>query len=82
MILLNKKKINRYLGDHTKTINDRAYTREEIKKIIDASDLKYKVIVSLMVILVLNMGYSKPKIICFKIYRRISVILGYFLRKQ
>lgn len=38
-IVLNRKKINRYLGEHVKTIKDRAYTREEIKKIIDASDL-------------------------------------------
>ena len=48
-ITLNKRKINRYLGEHTKTIKDRAYTREEIKKLIDACDLKYKVIVSFMV---------------------------------
>jgi hypothetical protein len=31
-ITLTKKKINLYLGDHTKTIKDRAYTKEEIKK--------------------------------------------------
>jgi integrase len=48
-ITLNKRKINRYLGEHTKTIKDRAYTREEIKKLIDACDLKYKVIISFMV---------------------------------
>jgi integrase len=47
-IILNKKKINRYLGEHTKTNQDRAYTRQEIKRIIDACDLKYKVVVSLM----------------------------------
>ena len=47
-ITLNKRKINRYFGEHTKTIKDRAYTREEIK-LIDACDLKYKVIVSFMV---------------------------------
>jgi hypothetical protein len=34
-ITLNKKEINRYLGEHTKTIKDRAYTSEEIKKLID-----------------------------------------------
>ena len=48
-ITLNKRKINMYLGEHTKTIKDRAYTREEIKKLIAACDLKYKVIVSFMV---------------------------------
>jgi integrase len=48
-ITLNKKEINRYLGEHTKTIKDSAYTREEIKKLIDACDLKYQVRVSFMV---------------------------------
>jgi integrase len=48
-IVLNRKKINRYLGEHIKTIKDRAYTREEIKKIVDACDLKFKVVVTLMV---------------------------------
>ena len=47
-IILNKKKINRYLGEHVKTIKDRAYTREEIKKIVDACNLKYKIVVTLM----------------------------------
>ena len=47
-IILNKKKISRYVGEHEKTVNDRAYTREEIRKIIDACDLKYKVVVLLM----------------------------------
>lgn len=42
-IILNKKKINRYLGEHVKTIKDRAYTREEIKKIVDACKLKFKI---------------------------------------
>ena len=47
-VILNKKKINRYLGEHTKTVKDRAYTRAEIKQIVDACDLKYKVVVLLM----------------------------------
>jgi hypothetical protein len=34
-IILNKKKICRYIGEHEKTVKDRAYTREEIKKIVD-----------------------------------------------
>jgi integrase len=47
-IVLNRKKINRYLGEHVRTIKDRAYTREEIKQIIKTCDLKIKVVVSLM----------------------------------
>ena len=51
MILLSiRRKLIGILGEHTNRIKDRAYTREEIKKIIDASDLKYKVQVSLMVL--------------------------------
>jgi integrase len=47
-ITLNKKKINRYLGERTRTGKDRTYTREEIKKILDACYLKYKVVISLI----------------------------------
>jgi integrase len=47
-IVLNKKKISRYAGEHEKTVKDRAYTRDEIRKIVDACDLKYKVVVLLM----------------------------------
>jgi integrase len=47
-VVVNRKKIARYLGEHIKTVKDRAYTREEIKKIVDASSLKYKIIVTLM----------------------------------
>jgi hypothetical protein len=45
-IALNKKKINRYLGERTRTGKDRTYTREEIKKILDACYLKYKGVIS------------------------------------
>lgn len=41
-ITFNTRKIHRYLWEHIKTVKDRAYTREEIKKLIDACDLKYK----------------------------------------
>jgi integrase len=48
-IVLNKKKIGKYLGEHKKTIKDRAYTREEINKILDAcGNLKYKIVVTMM----------------------------------
>ncbi len=47
-IELNKKKIYRYLGEHVKTVEDRGYTREEVKKILEACNLKYKVVVTLM----------------------------------
>ena len=47
-IVINRKKIGKYLGEHIKTVKDRAYTIEEIKKIVDCCDLKYKIIVTMM----------------------------------
>jgi hypothetical protein len=41
-IIVNKKRISRYLGEHIKTVKDRAYTIEEIKRMVDASDIKFK----------------------------------------
>jgi hypothetical protein len=42
---LNKKKINMFKGEYSRKVVDRAYTYEEIKKILDISDLRCKVIV-------------------------------------
>jgi hypothetical protein len=47
-IILNKKKTNMFIGEATLKQIDRPYTHEEIKKILDVSDLRMKVIVLLM----------------------------------
>lgn len=47
-VVLNKTKISKFMGENIKTIKDRGYTREEIKKILDACNLKYKLVVTLM----------------------------------
>ena len=47
-IIINRKKIGKYLGEHIKTIKDRGYTHEEIRKMLDVSDLKFKVFITLM----------------------------------
>lgn len=47
-VIINRKRIGRYLGEHVKTVKDRAYTTAEIKKMVDASDIKFKVFVTLM----------------------------------
>ena len=47
-VMINRKKIGKYLGEHIKTIKDRGYTHEEIKKMLDVSDLKFKVFITLM----------------------------------
>ena len=47
-VSLNKKKIKMFKGEYTKRVLDRAYTYEEIKKILDVSDLRAKTIVLLM----------------------------------
>ena len=48
-IVLNKKKINSFKGESTRKVIDRAYTYDEIQKILNVSDLRTKVIVLLMV---------------------------------
>jgi integrase len=47
-IILNKKKINMFKGEFSRKVVDRAYTHEEIKKILDVSDLRMKSIILLM----------------------------------
>jgi integrase len=47
-VALNKKKINMFKGESSRKVVDRAYTYEEIKKILDVSDLRQKTITLLM----------------------------------
>jgi integrase len=47
-ISLNKKKIKMFKGEHQRKVVDRAYRHDEIKKILDVSDLRAKTIVLLM----------------------------------
>src|SRR5215217_1259845 len=59
-IILNRKKIGKFLGEHIKTVRDRAYTREEIQKIVESCDLKYKVFVLLMASTGCRLGAIPP----------------------
>jgi integrase len=47
-ISLNKKKIKMFKGEYTRKVVDRAYSHEDIRKILDVSDLRGKTIVLLM----------------------------------
>jgi site-specific recombinase XerD len=47
-IPLNKKKINMFKGEFTGKVIDRSYTHEEIRKVLDVSDLRMKVMILLM----------------------------------
>jgi integrase len=47
-VSLNKKKIKMFKGEYTRKAVDRAYTHEEISKMLDVSDLRTKTIVLLM----------------------------------
>jgi len=47
-IVINRKKIGKFQGEKIKAIKDRAYTKEEIQKIIENCDIKFKVVISLM----------------------------------
>jgi integrase len=43
-VVLNKKKIYRYLGEEERPIENRAYTTEEIKKMLEVSDERVRAI--------------------------------------
>jgi integrase len=45
---LNGKKLARFLGENTKTVKDRAYTHEEIKRILDKCDERKRVLVLIL----------------------------------
>src|SRR5919108_820891 len=46
-VILNWKKINRFIGIKTRTVRDRAYTRDEIRKILEKCDERKKVMILL-----------------------------------
>lgn len=47
-VVLNKSKINMFKGEFTKTVTDRAYNHNEIRKVLDVSDVRLKVMILLM----------------------------------
>ena len=47
-VFLNKKKINMFKGEYARKVIDRAYTHEQISKMLDVSDLGAKNIILLM----------------------------------
>ncbi|MGB8766818.1 MAG: tyrosine-type recombinase/integrase, partial [Nitrososphaeraceae archaeon] len=47
-VVLNTKKINMFIGEPTLKTIDRAYTHNEIKKILDISDTRMKSVIGLM----------------------------------
>lgn len=47
-VILNRVKINKFIGEPTLKTVDRPYTYDEIRKILNVSDLRMKVVVGLM----------------------------------
>ena len=47
-IRINERKIDKFLGERTCKIKYRTYTHEVIKKLIDAADIRVKIILLLM----------------------------------
>lgn len=47
-VILNWKKISKYLGENERAIADRAYTKDEIQRMLNSADLREKVIVLLL----------------------------------
>lgn len=48
-VTLNWKKITRFIGEKTRTVEDRAYTKEEIGKMLDKCDERKRVMILLLV---------------------------------
>jgi integrase len=48
IIVLNWKKINRFVGEKTRTAEDRAYTKEGIRKMLDKCDERKRVMILLL----------------------------------
>lgn len=47
-VVLNRRKVSRYLGEFKRVVKDRAYTVEEIHKALEIADQRMKVIILLM----------------------------------
>jgi integrase len=47
-VMLNRKKISRYMGDYIRTNKDRAYTYQEITKLLEFCDERAKALVLLL----------------------------------
>src|SRR6185436_17162670 len=47
-IIINSKKINKFVGEPTKLQEDRPYTREEIHQLLNVCDLRMKALVLLL----------------------------------
>jgi integrase len=77
--VLNKKKISRYIGEHVKTVKDRAYTIEEIKKILSCCNLKYKIVVTLMASTGCRIGaIASLKVKHLKYYKKLKLHQVFF----
>lgn len=47
-VVINWSKVNKFLGENKKTIEDRGYTRDEVKKILDKCDERKRVIILIL----------------------------------
>jgi integrase len=47
-VILNWKKVSQYIGEYERVIKDRAYDHDEIKILVDAAEIRMKVILLLM----------------------------------
>jgi integrase len=59
-IRINDKKISKFLGEKKRKNTDRGYTHEEIKKLLDVSDLRLKVAISVIACTGMRIGAITP----------------------
>ena len=47
-VLLNRKKVSRYLGEYKRIVKDMAYTNEQIQQMLETADIRIRVIILLL----------------------------------
>ena len=71
-IRINERKIGKFLGERTVKNKDRAYTHEEIKKLLDVADSRLKIVVLLMASAGMRMDMSE-----IEVGKKISFVAKY-----
>jgi integrase len=59
-VTLNWKKINRFIGEKVRTVQDRAYTKDEIRRMLDKCDERKRVMILLLASTGMRLGALHP----------------------
>jgi hypothetical protein len=59
-IRINKEKIGKFMGESKKKNVDRGYTHQEIKKPLDITDIRFKVVLTVLASTDMRIGELAP----------------------